>query len=198
MWHGSQLILLERRMPQTRFVGIDISSEMCGYARDQVARHSRSDRIEIFEGELSDYLGQRVQEGGARSGPEADVVIFSYSLSMIPEWWGTLQQAIHALRNGGRIVIADFGRCQSWPAIARWRLYKNLSYFHVCPRADLADRLATIDGIKVDDESYSAAMRRDRRHVAARIEPVSHACTKQAWRHYPTQSTKLMFADGAA
>ncbi len=132
------LILLARASPGAEFVGIDISSEMLGLARDKVRGAGFDGRIVLFEGELGDYLA-------ARAGTEPfDYVLFSYSLSMIPDWRGVLAQAIPLVRpDTGRLLIADFGGCESWPGPAKRRLYKNLSYFHVTPRADLADVLAT-------------------------------------------------------
>lgn len=142
------LILLARRMPDARFVGIDISSEMCAYARSQVARHGLADRIEIFEGELSDYLAST-----STASRSFDVVLFSFSLSMIPDWWAVLSASFGCVRaDAGRILIADFGPCHAWPALARWRLYKNLSHFHVFPRPDVATRLAAVKGLAIREQ----------------------------------------------
>lgn len=142
-------------MPETHFVGIDISREMCGYARDQVSRHGLDDRIEIFEGELSDFLGS-TRPGERlltqRRTAEFDTVVFSFSLSMIPDWWETLKLAFDAMPDGGQLMIADFGACQSWPSLARWRLYKNLSHFHDFPRPQLADCLAAQQGLEVREQ----------------------------------------------
>ena len=144
------LILLARAMPEAHFTGIDISSEMCRYAREQVARHGLSDRIEIFEGELADFVASTTSTG---RGEPFDTVLFSFSLSMIPDWWEVLEATCDLLAaNGGRILIADFGPCQAWPNLARWRLYKNLTYFHVFPRPDLVERLDGVDGVMIREE----------------------------------------------
>jgi len=38
----------------------------------------------------------------------ADVITFSYSLTMIPDWFAAIEQAWHLLRPGGTIGIVDF------------------------------------------------------------------------------------------
>jgi S-adenosylmethionine-diacylgycerolhomoserine-N-methlytransferase len=144
------LILLARAMPEAHFTGIDISSEMCRYAREQVARHGLSDRIEIFEGELADFVASTK---AADYAEPFDTVLFSFSLSMIPDWWEVLEAAFEIVAaDGGRILIADFGPCQAWPSLARWRLYKNLTYFHVFPRPDLPERLDGLAGVILREE----------------------------------------------
>lgn len=127
---GRNLILIARRAPQMQLSGLDISSEMLTLARSKVTAAGLSQRIALIEGELAD---------AAREYPDAHfpAILFSYSLSMIPDWQGVLRQALERLSPGGVLVIADFGACGAWPALARWRLYKNLSYFHVTPRTDL-------------------------------------------------------------
>lgn len=37
-----------------------------------------------------------------------DAITFSYSLSMIPDWWQAIDQAIALLRPGGRLGVVDF------------------------------------------------------------------------------------------
>lgn len=40
--------------------------------------------------------------------PEADLVTFSYSLTMIPNWFAALENALAALRPGGILAVTDF------------------------------------------------------------------------------------------
>ena len=46
----------------------------------------------------------------------ADLVTFSYSLTMIPDWYAALAQAVRLLRPGGRIGVADFYVSRKFPA----------------------------------------------------------------------------------
>jgi S-adenosylmethionine-diacylgycerolhomoserine-N-methlytransferase len=48
-------------------------------------------------------------------GP-ADVVTFSYSLTMIPDWFAALEQARHILRPGGTLGAVDFYVSRKFPA----------------------------------------------------------------------------------
>lgn len=55
--------------------------------------------------------------------PEAsvDVVTFSYSLTMIPDWFAALEQAWQLLRPGGIIGVVDFYMSRKYPARGRLR-----------------------------------------------------------------------------
>ena len=62
--------------------------------------------------------------------------------NMIPDWEGVLRRALALLApQTGRLLIADFGGCEAWPGPLARRLCKNLSYFHVTPRPQLAQFL---------------------------------------------------------
>ena len=45
-----------------------------------------------------------------------DVVTFSYSLTMIPNWFQALERAYAALKPGGMIGVVDFYISRKWPA----------------------------------------------------------------------------------
>jgi S-adenosylmethionine-diacylgycerolhomoserine-N-methlytransferase len=45
-----------------------------------------------------------------------DVVTFSYSLTMIPDWFRAMQHAWNLLRPGGTIGVVDFYVSRKWPA----------------------------------------------------------------------------------
>src|SRR5262249_44893686 len=49
-------------------------------------------------------------------GGPVDVVTFSYSLTMIPDWFGALERALGLLRPGGLIGVVDFYISRKWPA----------------------------------------------------------------------------------
>ena len=53
-------------------------------------------------------------------GP-ADVVTFSYSLTMIPDWFAAIDNARAMLRPGGTIGVADFFVARKYPAEGRAR-----------------------------------------------------------------------------
>lgn len=46
----------------------------------------------------------------------ADVVTFSYSLTMIPDWFAAIDNALRILKPGGRIGVIDFYVARKYPA----------------------------------------------------------------------------------
>ena len=130
------LIVMARSLKGIEFHGIDISSEMISYARTRVYKSGYGDQITLFELELDGYLDLMAGE------PTPDAVIFSYCLSMIPDWRGVLRSAAGALKTrGGTILITDFHDTANWPRWAMRRLHKNLAHFHVTPRLELVSFL---------------------------------------------------------
>jgi S-adenosylmethionine-diacylgycerolhomoserine-N-methlytransferase len=66
-----------------------------------------------------------------------DACVFSYSLSMIPDWKKALNAASQCLSPGGRIHIVDFGDLAGLGVLPRSLLLKWLALFHVAPRVEL-------------------------------------------------------------
>jgi S-adenosylmethionine-diacylgycerolhomoserine-N-methlytransferase len=54
-------------------------------------------------------------------GAGADVVTFSYSLTMIPDWFAAMDQAIALLKPGGVLGVVDFFVSRKYPADGRSR-----------------------------------------------------------------------------
>jgi len=46
----------------------------------------------------------------------ADVVTFSYSLTMIPDWFAAIDNALRILKPGGKIGVIDFYVARKYPA----------------------------------------------------------------------------------
>lgn len=162
---GRNLILLARAWPDVAFVGIDISSEMLSYAREKVRRAGLTERIALIEGELADAA----QSQQCRT--PFDYVLFSFSLSMIPDWQGVLRQAMAFVRADGVVVIADFGACEAWPGIMARRLYKNLSHFAVTPRPGLVDFLRSDPQLGVLDVRHQRLLGGYGQVIEARRRP---------------------------
>jgi S-adenosylmethionine-diacylgycerolhomoserine-N-methlytransferase len=58
-----------------------------------------------------------------RPARPADCVIFSYSLSMIPDWQGALSNALAMLKPGGQLAVVDFALPSARQVVMRsfWR-----------------------------------------------------------------------------
>ncbi len=136
---GRNLIQLARVHPEMEADGVDASSAMLEVARRNVATAGLSPRIR-FHGALAEELRGPGQFG--RSGGY-DAVIFSYSLSMIPDWRAALAAATPLVRSGGCIGIADFFDQRDLPPWFRRILRAWLRKFHTTPRDEMLSVLET-------------------------------------------------------
>lgn len=95
---GHNLKLASRRFPNAHLIGLDVSGDMLSLAGKQLA-----DKPNIS------LLEQPYGQGTYPWSGKVDVILFSYSLSMInPQWESLLAQALVDLRPGGMVAIADF------------------------------------------------------------------------------------------
>jgi S-adenosylmethionine-diacylgycerolhomoserine-N-methlytransferase len=62
-------------------------------------------------------------------GGPVDAVTFSYSLTMIPDWFAALERAAGWLRPGGTIGVVDFYVSRKWPAAGMRRHSGLLRWF---------------------------------------------------------------------
>jgi len=130
------LIVMARRYPQARFYGLDASTEMLKTAAQAVARAGLSDRIRLVHG-----FAEAVSPALFGEGQTFDRAIFSYSLSMIPDWEQALSAAQTTLSPTGRLHIVDFGDFNDLPAFAARLLRRWLALFHVEPRTQILKNL---------------------------------------------------------
>ena len=130
------LIRIAERYPGVKLYGLDASREMLRTAEDSIARAKLSGRIALKHG-----LAEDVTPRFFGLDEPFDHAIFSYSLSMIPDWRAALRAAASGVRGGGRVHVVDFGDQRAlWP-IARRGLRGWLSLFHVTPRDELLGAL---------------------------------------------------------
>jgi S-adenosylmethionine-diacylgycerolhomoserine-N-methlytransferase len=95
---GHNLANLHRAFPHAQLTGIDVSEDMLNIAKQKTARFSNSVRL------INEPYGENLQWGKS-----FDLIIFSYSLSMInPHWPQLVDQALLDLQEGGTIAVADF------------------------------------------------------------------------------------------
>jgi S-adenosylmethionine-diacylgycerolhomoserine-N-methlytransferase len=135
------LVLAARAWPAARFYGIDISSEMLMTARHRVQRTGLSQRIELSMGDAT-----RFDPALLFGVPSFSRIVFSYSLSMIPDWRAALSQAVLWLAPDGELHIVDFGGQERLGAVLRGGLRRWLRQFHVAPRDTLESELRHLEG----------------------------------------------------
>jgi S-adenosylmethionine-diacylgycerolhomoserine-N-methlytransferase len=131
------LVKMARRYPEVSFYGLDASSQMLRTAERAVARAGLSDRIRLAQGLAEDLSPMMF----GRNSPFTDAV-FSYSLSMIPDWKQSLTKACDAVGTG-RVHIVDFGDLQGFgsPIAALLRFW--LRIFRVTPRSEILQGLSS-------------------------------------------------------
>jgi S-adenosylmethionine-diacylgycerolhomoserine-N-methlytransferase len=126
------LIAIARRYPQARLYGLDASAEMLKTAQDSVARAGIS-TCSLKQG----YAEHLDAQTFATDAAPFDRALFSYSLSMIPDWQGALAAAASVLKPDGVIDIVDFGDLGGLGPLAGGVLRGWLKLFHVKPRAEI-------------------------------------------------------------
>src|SRR5262249_27103886 len=107
---GSNLECLGERIADLdRVLIVDLCSSLLRIADERIARHGwqnvstvRAD-VTTFEPDIA----------------PVDVITFSYSLTMIPDWFQAIEHAHSLLKPGGMIGVADFYISRKWPAAGR-------------------------------------------------------------------------------
>jgi S-adenosylmethionine-diacylgycerolhomoserine-N-methlytransferase len=129
------LIAIARAYPKARLFGLDVSAAMLETARTAVRRAGLEHRITLAQG-LAEQLSP-AQFGIAHF----ENVLFSYSLSMIPDWRAALAAGHAALSPRGRIHIVDFGDLAGLAGPLKQLMRAWLTLFHVNPRVEFLTAL---------------------------------------------------------
>lgn len=96
---GYNLQNLAQYFHKAQLIGLDVSSDMTTLAKKNTRKYQ--DRVEIITAPYA--AGHNFFDG------EVDVVLFSYSLTMInPQWHDLILQAKKDLKVGGFIAVTDF------------------------------------------------------------------------------------------
>ena len=126
------LVRIARTYPGVRLYGLDASQEMLRTAEEAIRRAGLSGRIRLAHGLAEEMSPALFGEQEAFDG-----VIFSYSLSMIPDWLSALKAGARCARPEGKVYVVDFGDLMGlWGPAAR-ALRAWLRLFHVTPRDKL-------------------------------------------------------------
>ncbi|NJL76255.1 MAG: class I SAM-dependent methyltransferase, partial [Saprospiraceae bacterium] len=103
---GFNLKLLGKQFPNAKLIGIDVSHEMLEKAKENTAAFK--DRVTLVEAPYS--------RDSKAAGSGVDIVLCSYSLTMInPQWQEVILKAKADLKVGGYMAVTDFHQSQfSW------------------------------------------------------------------------------------
>lgn len=125
---GHNLKRVAQKFPEANLFGLDVSPDMIQQARDKRKLKNRkvSWFTEPYSPETSIFTNK------------LDVILFSYSLSMInPQWSALIQKAQEDLKDGGLIAVVDFHDTPlSW-------FEKHMASHHVKMKAHLLPDLKT-------------------------------------------------------
>lgn len=109
---GANLENMRDEIGQLRKVYVvDLSTSLLGVARERAAREGWTN----VEPTMADATLFTPAEGSA------DVVTFSYSLTMIPNWFSAIENALRILKPGGHIGAVDFYVSRKFPATGQRR-----------------------------------------------------------------------------
>lgn len=174
------LIRLAKRYPGRRFFGLDASEVMLETAQRAIAQAGLSGQISLARAYAEDLDAHTFGLDTA-----FDDVVFSYSLSMIPDWRQALKAASAVLSRQGRIHIVDFGDLTGVPQPARRALFAWLKLFHVEPRLEL---MREMEGNATNFEEFQILTGRyafilvsrgwERRDACGRVAPGSQGMDK--------------------
>lgn len=118
---GRNLELLSARRPRARYGGIDACDAMVEYAK------IRCPWASLSFGHAEDADIEAVH------GLRPDRILFSYSLSMMPQPDRALDHATAAVVPGGQVLAVDFGSFEGLPGYAALALRAWLARFRVRP-----------------------------------------------------------------
>lgn len=82
----------------SRIYIVDLASSLLDIARDRIRRRGWTN-VEPVLADATEFIPSEGQ---------ADVITFSYSLTMIPDWFAAIDHAEQLLRPGGHIGVVDF------------------------------------------------------------------------------------------
>jgi S-adenosylmethionine-diacylgycerolhomoserine-N-methlytransferase len=89
--------LVEKAGPKGKVYGLDCSESMLRKAREKIEKNGWTNICLIKE-----YAENYTLE------EKADLILFSYSLTMIPDWKAALNNARENLKDNGKLIILDF------------------------------------------------------------------------------------------
>ena len=133
------LIRAAKMYPSARFFGLDISTEMLATARTKIAAEGLSSSVGSAQGDATALDLERLF-----GFKEADRIIISYALSMIPDWPAVIEQAARSLTARGAVHIVDFGPMDRMNWLSKRLLRRWLAHSNVTPRDDLQSALQSL------------------------------------------------------
>ena len=158
---GRNLAILARKFPDAKFFGLDASAAMLETAEKKIMA-KRLGNISLKNALADDFSFDKTFD----LTKPFDAIFFSYSISMIPTWRESVQNALDNLKNNGSLYIVDFFDQKDLPTSFRKILQAWLRQFHVEYPKDLIPFLENLEkqgagklSVKPIFKSYSFIVR---------------------------------------
>ncbi|MEZ5346668.1 MAG: class I SAM-dependent methyltransferase [Pyrinomonadaceae bacterium] len=123
---GRNLLILAQKFPRTHFFGLDASAAMLETAQNKIDSKGIKN-LKLKTALADDFTFDKTF--GVENA--FDTIYFSYSISMIPTWKKSIQNALTNLKNGRSFYIVDFYDQRQLPGFFRKALKGWLRQFHV-------------------------------------------------------------------
>ena len=137
---GRNLEILAKKYPKTKFFGLDASAAMLETAQRKIDSKGL-ENVELKTALADDFLFDKTFE----LEKPFDTIYFSYSISMIPTWQESIQNALANLKSGRSFYIVDFYDQRDLPVWFQKILQGWLKKFHVEYPRDLIPYLETLE-----------------------------------------------------
>jgi S-adenosylmethionine-diacylgycerolhomoserine-N-methlytransferase len=137
---GRNLAILAKKYPKINFYGLDASAAMLETAQKKVESNDLKN-VSLKTALADDFTFDKT----FNLEKPFDAIFFSYSISMIPPWRESIQNALKNLKNGKSFYIVDFFDQRDLPASFRKILQTWLKQFHVKYPKDLIPYLEDLE-----------------------------------------------------
>lgn len=123
---GRNLAILAKKYPNTNFFGLDASAAMLETANKKISANNLKN-VDLQNALADDFSFDKT----FRLTKPFDTIYFSYSISMIPTWQASIQNALANLKSGRSFYIVDFYDQRDLPRWFQKILQIWLKQFHV-------------------------------------------------------------------
>jgi S-adenosylmethionine-diacylgycerolhomoserine-N-methlytransferase len=137
---GRNLAILAKKYPNANFFGLDASAAMLETAQTKIDAKNFTN-ISLKTALADDFTYDRTFD----LEKPFDTVFFSYSISMIPPWRESIENALKNLKPGGTLYIVDFYDQKELPKFFQKLLKGWLKKFHVQFWGDLIPHLKGLE-----------------------------------------------------
>ena len=120
---GRNLIKLAKMNSSNKLFGLDASDLMLKKAEKRIKKLRLEDQICLYTGLAEEYYFNK----------QFDILVFSYSLSMVADYKKALNNALEHVSDDGVIYVLDFGNFENFPNLIKKLMYKFLKIFSVYP-----------------------------------------------------------------